>query len=136
MPERTLGIIKPDAIAALRSGDIIALVELNKFTLVRLEKVGLIRSQAEFFYAVHKSKPFFNELVDYMLSGPVILMVLEKTNAVQEWRTLMGATNPIQATVGTIRYMFGTTIGANAVHGSDSLETAAREISFFFPELV
>lgn len=133
--EKTFAIIKPDAIAALRAGDIISLIELNKFTIKRMAKIQLSRSQAEAFYAVHKERPFFGELVDYMISGPVIVMALEKENAIQEWRDLMGATNPAKAAPGTIRRMFGTSIGNNATHGSDAPETAHAELKFFFPDL-
>ncbi len=135
MTERTFAIIKPDAIIALQSGDIISIIEYNKFTIIRLVKVRLTREQAERFYAVHSQRSFYNELVDYMSSGPLIIMVLEKENAIQDWRELMGATNPAQARIGTLRYMFGTSIGNNAVHGSDSPTTAEQEIKFFFPEL-
>lgn len=133
--EKTLAIIKPDAIAALRAGDIISLIELNKFTIKQMVKMELSRSQAEAFYAVHKERPFYGELVSYMISGPVIVMALEKENAIQEWRDLMGATNPAKAAPGTIRRMFGTSIGSNATHGSDAPETAQMELKFFFPHL-
>jgi nucleoside-diphosphate kinase len=132
--EKTLAIIKPDAIQAMRAGDIISLIELNKFTIKNMIKIHMSLAQAEAFYAVHKERPFFGELVDYMISGPVIVMALEKENAVQEWRDLMGATNPAKAAPGTIRRMFGTSIGSNAAHGSDSPENAKIEVSFFFKE--
>lgn len=135
MQEHTLAIIKPDNVAAHQSGDIIKLIELNKFAILGIKKTHLSKVQAEAFYAVHKARPFFGELVAYMISGPVIVMALEKENAIADWRTLMGATNPAQATPGTIRYMFGTSIGSNATHGSDSATTAAQEVKFFFPEL-
>ncbi|MFA6065553.1 MAG: nucleoside-diphosphate kinase [Candidatus Babeliaceae bacterium] len=131
---KTCAIIKPDAVTAKHSGNIISLIELNGFTLARMEKMHLTRAQAEEFYAVHSQRSFFGELVDYMISGPVIVMALEKENAIQEWRDLMGATNPAQAAVGTIRKMFGTSIGSNATHGSDSAENAAQELKFFFAE--
>ncbi len=133
--EKTFAIIKPDAVAALRSGDIISLIELNKFSILKMQKVQLAKKQAETFYAVHKERPFFGELVTYMISGPVIIMALAKENAIQEWRDLMGATNPAKAAPGTIRRMFGTSIGNNATHGSDSPETAREELKFFFPDL-
>lgn len=133
--EKTFAIIKPDAVAALRSGAIIELIELSKFNIKKMEKIQMTRKQAEVFYAVHQVKPFFNELVDYIISGPVIVLVLEKDNAIAEWRTLMGPTNPAQAGPGTIRRMFGTNIGSNAVHGSDAPETAKTEIALFFPDL-
>ncbi|MGC2310954.1 MAG: nucleoside-diphosphate kinase [Candidatus Babeliaceae bacterium] len=132
---KTLAIIKPHATLSLHSGDIIRLIELNKFTIVRMIKTQLTRAQGEVFYAVHKAKPFFGELVDNISSGPLIVMALEKDNAITEWRELMGATNPEKAAVGTIRKMFGKDIGSNAVHGSDAPETAKIELEFFFPDL-
>lgn len=133
MVERTLGIIKPDAVQAKQSGLILQLIELNGFSIVEMHKMHLSKQQAEAFYAVHKERPFFGELVQYISSGPVIVVALEKENAIQDWRTLMGATNPAQASVGTLRRMFGTHIGSNATHGSDSPQTAATELAFFFP---
>ena len=133
--EKTFAIIKPDAVAALKSGDIISLIELNKFSILGMNKVQLTQAQAETFYAVHKERSFFGELVQYMISSPVVIMVLSKENAIQEWRDLMGPTNPAQAGPGTIRRMFGTSIGNNAVHGSDSAQTAQQELAFFFPNL-
>lgn len=130
--ETTLAIIKPDAVQSKHSGPIITMIELNKFTITAMQKVHLTRKQAETFYAVHKERSFFGELVDYMVSGPIIVMSLSKDNAVQEWRDLMGATNPANAGPGTIRRMFGVDIGNNAVHGSDSLQNAAIEVKFFF----
>jgi nucleoside-diphosphate kinase len=135
MSERTFAIIKPDALEAKHAGAIINLIELNKFTIVKLEKVQLTKAQAEKFYDIHQDKPFFSELVNYMISGPVIIMALEQENAIQNWRDLMGATNPAKAAPGTLRKMFGTSIGNNATHGSDSPETAAKELKFFFPNL-
>lgn len=135
MAEKTFAIIKPDATAAGHSGQIINIIELNKFSIIRMQKMQLTKEQAEKFYAVHKERSFFRELVDYMISGPVIVMALEKENAIQEWRDLMGATDPKKAGAGTIRRMFGTSIGNNATHGSDAPETAKVELKFFFPEL-
>ena len=135
MLERTFAIIKPDAVAAKHSGSIINLIELNKFSIIGMEKLTMTKQQAETFYAVHKARPFFGELVNYMISGPVIILALEKENAINEWRDLMGATNPAQAAVGTLRRMFGTSIGSNATHGSDAPETAKEELAFFFPKL-
>ena len=135
MTERTLAIIKPDTVAAHQSGDIIKLIELNKFTILTIKKVHLSKAQSEAFYAVHKARPFFGELVSSMISGPVIVMALEKEDAIAQWRTLMGATNPAQAAVGTIRYMFGQHIGSNATHGSDAPATAEQELKFFFPDI-
>ncbi len=133
--ERTLGIIKPEAVEESHVGEIVSLIERNKFKIIGLHMLRLTRKQAERFYDIHKSKPFFNELVDYMTSGPVVAIALEKENAIQDWRTLMGATRPAQANIGTLRYMFGTDITKNAVHGSDSPETATRELKLFFPDL-
>jgi len=131
--EKTIAIIKPDAIAAGNVGNIIALIEKNNFLIRELKKMHLSKKQAETFYDIHKSKPFFHELVDYMISGPIVVMLLEKKNAIQAWRNLMGATDPQQALPGTIRHLYGIDIGSNAVHGSDSQETALKEITFFFP---
>ncbi len=135
MAERTFAIIKPDAIDARVSGMIINLIELNKFHIVRMQKVHLTKAQAEQFYDIHRERPFFGELVEYMISGPVIIMALEKENAIQQWRDVMGATDPKKAAPATIRYMFGTSIGNNATHGSDSPENAKKELKFFFPDL-
>jgi len=135
MVEKTFAIIKPDAVQAGHSGQIINLIELNKFSLIGMQKLRMTKQQAETFYAVHAARPFFGELVNYMISGPVIILALEKENAIQEWRDLMGATNPAQAAPGTLRRMFGTSIGNNATHGSDSPETAQAELAFFFPTL-
>ncbi len=133
--ERTLAIIKPDATRAKNAGKIIDMIEAHGFTIVGMKKMQLTREQAEQFYAVHKARPFFGELTEFMVSGPVIVMALEKENAIAQWRKLMGETNPANAATGTIRKLFGTSIGDNAVHGSDSPETAKFEVSFFFPEL-
>ena len=135
MLERTLAIIKPDAVSHQDSGMIIQLIELNKFSIVRMQKIQMTKQQAEQFYAVHKERPFYQELVDTMISGPVILMALEKENAITDWRDFMGATDPAQAAPGTIRKMFGKHIGSNAAHGSDGPDTAKTEVSFFFPDL-
>ena len=135
MVEKTFAIIKPDALEAGYTGDIIKIIELNKFSIIRMQKLQLSRDQAEQFYAVHKHRSFFTELVDYMLSGPVIILALEKPNAIQDWRDLMGATDPQKAAPGTLRRMFGTTVGSNATHGSDAPETAQQELAFFFPDL-
>lgn len=133
MMQKTLAIIKPDAVQALHSGAIIDSIERNKFTIHAMKKMHLTREQAQEFYAVHKERSFFGELVDYMISGPVIVLALERENAVNEWRNLMGATNPTQAAVGTLRLMYGVSIANNAVHGSDSAENAEKEVKFFFP---
>lgn len=130
--EQTLAIIKPDAVAAGNSGKIIDLIEKNGFTIDRMEKGLLKKEHAENFYEMHKDKPFFNELVDFITSGPIIIMALRKENAINDWRTLMGVTDPQKAEPGTIRKLFGTSIGINAVHGSDSPESASRELNLFF----
>lgn len=132
---RTFAIIKPDAVAHAYTGNIIDLIERNGFTILSMKKFTLNQKQAETFYAVHKERPFFKDLVAYMTSGPVVVLALEKDDAITEWRTLMGATNPAKAQVGTMRKMFGTDITHNATHGSDAPETAAQELAFFFPEL-
>lgn len=135
MIEKTLAIIKPDAIAAKHSGSIINIIELNKFNILRMQKIQMTRNQAEAFYAVHKERSFFQELVSLMISGPVIIMALEKENGISQWRDLMGATDPLKASPGTIRAMFGASIGNNATHGSDSPDNAKVELKFFFPDL-
>lgn len=130
--ERTFGIIKPDAVAKGHAGAILAAIEENGFTLVGFKKTRLSVAQAQAFYAVHKERPFYNDLVKFMTEGPVVVMVLEKENAIAEWRKLMGATNPEKADAGTLRKRFAENIERNAVHGSDAPETAAVEIPFFF----
>lgn len=134
--EKTFAIIKPDAVAAKNAGKIIDMIESNGFNILRMDKVHWDKSDAEQFYAIHKERPFFGELVEFMTSGPVVMMVLEKNNAIAAWRDLMGATNPAQAAEGTIRKLFGANIGNNATHGSDAAETANLEIGQFYPELV
>lgn len=133
--EHTCALIKPDGVAELASGDIIRLIELNKFTILRIQKLQLSRQQAESFYAEHKGKSFFPDLIEYMTSGPIIALALEKVNGIADWRLLMGATDSTQAAVGTIRKMFGTGKTHNAVHGSASLADAQRELRFFFRDL-
>ncbi len=128
----TFGMIKPDAIKAMHSGPIIQLTEQNGFTITKMQKRKLTQKEAETFYAEHKAKPFFKDLVTYITSGPVIGMQLEKKNAVADWRTLIGSTDPAQANVGTIRKMFADSKSANAVHGSDSDKSAERELRLFF----
>ncbi len=132
--ERTLGLIKPDAMAAGTAGKILDRILSAGFTLVGLRLTHLSRAQAESFYSVHRERPFFAALVDFMTSGPVIAFVLEKEDAVRSYRELMGATDPAKAESGTLRALFGQNIERNAVHGSDSPETARREIAFFFCE--
>ncbi|HSC95124.1 MAG TPA: nucleoside-diphosphate kinase [Burkholderiales bacterium] len=132
--ERTLSIIKPDAVANNVIGRISARFEEAGLKIVAARMTRLTRTEAEGFYAVHKDRPFFGELVDYMTSGPVMIQVLEGDDAVQKNRDLMGATDPRKAAKGTIRADFAQSIDANAVHGSDSPQTAATEIAFFFPK--
>lgn len=130
--ERTLSIIKPDAVENNYIGSIIQRFENAGLEIVGAKMLHLSRAQAEGFYAVHKLRPFFGELVDFMISGPVLIMVLEGENAVMKNRDLMGATDPKKAAPGTIRADFAKSIDKNAVHGSDSQETAKTEVSFFF----
>ena len=131
--ERTLSIVKPDAVAKNVIGEIYARFEKNGLKIVASKMKHLSRREAEGFYAVHRERPFFNALVEFMISGPVMIQVLEGEGAVLKNRELMGATNPKDAAPGTIRADFADSIDANAVHGSDSLENAAIEIAYFFP---
>ena len=132
--EQTLSIIKPDAVKKNVIGKIIDRFESNGLRIAAMKKVQLSEKDAGEFYAVHKERPFFGELVEFMTSGPVVVMVLEGENAVAKNRELMGATDPKEAAPGTIRADFAESIDANAVHGSDSLENAAKEIAFFFAQ--
>ncbi len=131
--ERTLTIIKPDAVQSGHIGDIIKIFEANKLRIVAARLVNLSKGEAEGFYAVHRGKPFFESLTSFMSSGPVIPMVLEGENAIARLREVMGATNPANAAAGTIRKLYASSIEANCVHGSDAPETAAFEILYFFP---
>jgi nucleoside-diphosphate kinase len=131
--ERTLSIIKPDAVAKNVIGEIYSRFEKGGLKIVASKMKHLSRSEAEGFYAVHRARPFFGALVEFMISGPVMIQVLEGEGAVSKNRELMGATNPKEAAAGTIRADFADSIDANAVHGSDSLENAAIEIAYFFP---
>ena len=131
--ERTLSIIKPDAVAKNVIGKIYTRFESNGLKIVAAKMVQLSQAEAEGFYAVHRERPFFNDLVKFMVSGPVMVQVLEGENAMLKNRELMGATDPKKADAGTIRADFADSIDANAVHGSDSLENAATEIAYFFP---
>ena len=133
--ERTLSIIKPDAVAKNVIGQIYSRFESNNLKIVASKMKWLSRQEAEAFYAVHRERPFFKDLVDFMVSGPVQSQVLEGENAIMKNRELMGATDPKKAAKGTIRADFAQSIDANAVHGSDSPETAAVEIAFFFPQM-
>lgn len=130
--EKTLAIIKPDAMRKKLAGKIIDRIYGKGFNIVGLKMLHMEEKQAREFYKVHAERPFYNDLVKYMTSGSVIAAALEKENAIRDWRDLMGATNPADATEGTIRKDFGENIEANAVHGSDSPETASIEIPFFF----
>jgi nucleoside-diphosphate kinase len=132
--QQTLSIIKPDAVKKNVIGKIIDRFESNGLRIAAMKKLQLSRTDAEKFYAVHAERPFFKDLVEFMISGPVVVMVLEGENAVAKNRELMGATDPKEAAEGTIRRDFAESIDANAVHGSDSLENAKIEISFFFAE--
>ena len=132
--ERTLSIIKPDAVKKGVIGKILDRFESNGLKIAALKKVQLTKEQAQKFYEIHKDRPFYNDLVNFMISGPVVISVLEGNNAVLKNRELMGATNPKEAEKGTIRADFADSIDANAVHGSDSLENAKIEIEFFFKE--
>jgi nucleoside-diphosphate kinase len=132
--ERTFSIIKPDAVAKNVIGEIVSRFEKNGLRIVAMKMLHLTREQAQGFYAVHKERPFYNDLVEFMTSGPVVVQVLEGENAISKNRELMGATNPADAAPGTIRADFAKTVDENAVHGSDAPETAAQEIEFFFSE--
>jgi nucleoside-diphosphate kinase len=133
--ERTLVIIKPDAVARKLTGDILKRIEAAGLRICALRLMHLTRAQAERFYEVHRERPFYRSLCDYMTSGPVVIGVLAGENAIARWRDLMGATDPAKAAAGTIRKDFGQNIEQNATHGSDAPETAAREVLFFFSEL-
>src|SRR5215510_15095280 len=130
--ERTFSIIKPDATARNLTGAVNALIEKAGLRIVAQKRIRMTREQAETFYAVHKARPFFGELVDFMISAPVVVQVLEGENAIAKYRDIMGATDPAKAAQGTIRQQHGQTVGENSVHGSDGPETAAKEISQFF----
>ena len=132
MTERTLSIIKPDAVKRDLIGAILARFEQNGFKIAAIKMLRLTREQAEGFYAEHQGKAFFEQLVDYMMSAPIVVSVLEKENAVQDYRALIGSTNPENAAEGTIRKDFALNQRENSVHGSDSTESAAREIAYFF----
>jgi nucleoside-diphosphate kinase len=130
--ERTFSIIKPDATARNLTGAINAMIEQSGLRIVAQRRMRITRDQAETFYAVHRARPFFGELVDFMVSGPVVVQVLEGENAIAKYRDLMGATDPAKAAAGTIRKAHANSIGENSVHGSDAAATAAQEIGQFF----
>ena len=131
--ERTFSIIKPDAVEKKKAGAILAMLEKEGFIILACKRVHLTRKVAEGFYAVHKERPFFGELVEFMTRSPVFVSVLERDNAVAHYRKVMGATDPAKADADTIRKLHGTNVGENAVHGSDSLDNAKIEIAYFFP---
>ena len=130
--QRTLTIVKPDAVAKNGVGDIIEQFEKNGFRILAMKMLEISKHQAQQFYAVHASRPFFNTLTDFMSSGPIVVLALEKENAIADLRTLMGATNPANAEEGTIRKKWASNIEHNAIHGSDAEDTARFELSFFF----
>ena len=130
--EHTFAIIKPDAVSRRLAGQILARIEAAGFTVRAMRLQHLSKKEAEGFYAVHKERPFFGELTDFMSSGPCVVMALEAPDAIKKWRTLMGATDPGKADAGTLRKEFGTSIEFNATHGSDAPETAAFELGYFF----
>jgi nucleoside-diphosphate kinase len=132
MTERTLAIIKPDAVERHLTGAILQRIEAQAFQIRAMRLVHLSKKQAEGFYAVHRDRSFFASLTDFMSSGPAVVLVLEATDAINRWRTLMGATDPAKADAGTLRKDFGQSIERNATHGSDAPETAAFEIGYFF----
>ena len=132
--ERTLTIIKPDSIERRLTGTILAILEKNGFEIAAMRRVRLSEEQARAFYAEHAEKPFYNSLVAYMTSGPVVVAVLEAEGVIADLRRVMGATDPAEAADGTIRKLFGTSIECNAIHGSANPADAAREVAFFFPE--
>jgi nucleoside-diphosphate kinase len=132
--ERTFSIIKPDATARNLTGAINAMIEQAGLRIIGQRRVRITREQAERFYGVHRERPFFGELVDFMISGPVVVQVLEGENAIAKYREIMGATDPSKAAAGTIRKVHAKSIGENSVHGSDAPDTAAREIAQFFSD--
>jgi len=130
--ERTFGIIKPDAVAAGHTGEILSMIEKAGFRILAMRLTRLNQKQAEGFYAVHREKKFFSSLVTFMTEGPIVVLALEREDAILKWRETMGKTNPAEAGEGTIRKRFGTSIERNATHGSDAPETAAVELAYFF----
>jgi nucleoside-diphosphate kinase len=131
--ERTFAIIKPDAVRARMTGKIIQRIEDEGFQIRAMRMVSLTKPEAEGFYAVHRERPFFGSLTTFMSSGPAVVLALEAPEAIQKWRTLMGATDPAKADPGTLRKVFGRSIENNATHGSDAPETASFEMAYFFP---
>jgi len=135
MLQRTFAIIKPDAVAGAAVGRIVARIEAEGLKILAMKKLHLTKAQAEGFYAVHRGKPFFDSVTDFMSSGPIVALILEGEEAIQRWRDLMGVTDSTKAAPGTLRAEFGTDIEKNAVHGSDAPETAAFETGYFFSGL-
>jgi nucleoside-diphosphate kinase len=135
LSQRTFSIIKPDAVRKGHTAAILSAIEKAGFNIVSIKRMSISKAQAEGFYFVHAARPFFGELTDFMSSGPIFPMILEKENAIADFRKLMGATNPAQAEEGTIRKQFASSIGENAIHGSDAEETAAFEMGYFFAGL-
>ena len=133
--ERTLAIIKPDAVGRALTGEILSRIHAAKFQIIAIKSLRLSKSEAEGFYAVHRARPFFGELTEFMSSGKAVVMVLEAENAISKWRDSMGATDPTKAAPGTIRKELGTSIQYNCTHGSDASDTAAFEIAYFFSGL-
>lgn len=132
--QRTFSIIKPDAVRKGHTGAVLSMIEKEGFQLVAIQRLSISKQQAAGFYAVHAQRPFFNSLTDFMSSGSIFVMVLEKENAIADLRKLMGATNPANAEEGTIRKLFGGSIEENTIHGSDAEETASFEIGYFFAD--
>ena len=132
--EQTLSIIKPDAVERNLENEIKQIFKENGFKIIKEKKIQIEKTEAELFYKVHQTKPFYNDLCTYLSSGPIVVMIIEKENAIQENRNLMGATNPKDAEEGTIRKKYGISIDKNSVHGSDSVENAKKEINFFFED--
>ncbi|MCX7737662.1 MAG: nucleoside-diphosphate kinase [Candidatus Kapabacteria bacterium] len=132
MKEKTLAIIKPDAVKKKVIGEIIAKIQSAGFEILGLKMIKISKEQAGAFYEIHKERPFYNDLVNYMSSGPIVVIALEKENAIEDYRKLIGNTNPEKAEEGTIRKLYGTNIESNAVHGSDSVENGEKEVGFFF----
>ncbi len=133
MTERTLAIIKPDVLKQRKQGHVLQRILDEGFEILAMKQILLTRKEADGFYAVHRERPFFGELVDFMTSGPVIVLALERENAVQHWRDVIGATNPANAAPGTIRKLYGASVSVNAAHGSDSVENGEIETRYFFP---
>ena len=130
--ERTLAIVKPDAVGRHATGDILSMIEGKGFRIIGMKMLEITKHQAQGFYAVHAGKPFFESLTNFMSSGPIVVLALEKENAIAGWRELMGATNPANAAEGTVRKKWGSSIERNATHGSDADDTARFELSYFF----